>query len=205
MTDTAKAARFHEALKAFDHANSADPEQVIVDGVSRPRELVQAERLSAWVERLDAQASEALRLAARCQHIRRFEIPRSSYPDGRVGYLKWRTTLARFHADSAAQLLESAGYEPALIEEVRRINLKQNLKNNRDVQTMEDALCLAFLAHEFSEFCQKYPAEKVIEVVQKTWRKMSPGAHELALALPQPPELLALIQRALAASLTGDE
>ena len=190
--------RFEAAISAFDRANAEDPHLLSTPGGERPRELLHAQRLSAWVERLAPGASEALRLAARCQHIRRWQIPRDSYPSGRVGYLQWRTQLARFHAETATRILEELGYEPELIDAVRRINLKQGLRSNPDTQTMEDALCLAFLEFEFSEFCAKYPAEKVIEVVQKTWKKMSANAHELALTLPFSPASLELVKLALA-------
>jgi hypothetical protein len=193
----ANASRFQAAISEFDRENSRDPSSLNVAGVERPRELVDAERLSAWVERLAPDASEALRLAARCQHIRRWQIPRGSYPSGRVGYLQWRTQLGRFHADTVTRILEQLGYERELIDAVRRINLKQGLHSNPDTQTMEDALCLTFLEFEFAEFCGKYPAEKVIEVVQKTWKKMSAQAHELALTLRFSPAALALVQRAL--------
>jgi len=190
-------ARFQNVVAAFDRANAEDPHTLSVGGVQRPRELVDAERLSAWVERLEPGASEALRLASRCQHIRRWQIPRDSYPSGRVGYLQWRTQLGRFHAETATRLLEEAGYERDLIDAVRRINLKQNLHSNPDTQTMEDALCLAFLEFEFEEFCAKYPPEKVIEVVQKTWKKMSERGHDVALTLPFSAASLDLVKRAL--------
>jgi len=141
-----------------------------------------------------------LRLAARCQHIRRWQIPRESYATGRVGYLQWRTQLARFHADTAAQLLAEVGYEQESIDAVRRINLKQNLRSSSDMQTMEDALCLSFLAFEFDEFIAKYPPEKVLEVVHKTWQKMSERAREIALGLALSPAGLAIVKRALAPS-----
>jgi Domain of unknown function (DUF4202) len=192
-------ARFQRAIEAFDRANAEDPQRLLVAGELRPRELVHAERLSAWVMRLDADASESLRLAARCQHIRRWQIPRASYPSGRVAYLQWRTQLARFHADTAARLLEEAGYERQLIDAVRRINLKQNLRSSPDSQTMEDALCLAFLEFEFAEFHAKYPVEKVIDVVHKTWQKMSARAQEFALTLPLSGESLEIVKRALSA------
>ncbi len=194
----ADASRFRAAIAAFDRANAEDPHTLDVAGQARPRELLDAERLSLWVERLAPDASEALRLAARCQHIRRWQIPRASYPPGRVGYLQWRTQLGRFHADTATRLLEELGYERELIEAVRRINLKQGLKSNPDTQTMEDALCLAFLEFEFEEFCLKYPPEKVVEVVQKTWKKMSERGHRFALALPFSKACLELVTRALA-------
>jgi hypothetical protein len=189
--------RFLEAIAAFDRANAEDPNRLPVDGLLRPRELVHAERLSAWVHRLEPNASEALSLAARCQHIRRWQSPRESYPAGRVGYLRWRTELSRFHADTAARLLEDQGYDSALIDAVRRINLKQGLRSNPDSQTMEDALCLAFLEFDFDDFSRKYATEKVLEIVQKTWRKMSPRAHALALKVPLSAAALDLIGRAL--------
>jgi hypothetical protein len=190
-------ARFQAAIVAFDRENSEDPHTLEVGGLQRPRELVDAERLSAWVERLAPEASEALRLAARCQHIRRWQIARTAYPPGRVGYLQWRTQLGRFHADTVTRILEGLGYERELIDAVRRINLKQNLHSNADTQTMEDALCLAFLEFEFEEFCAKHSPEKVLEVVQKTWKKMSEKGHEAALALPFSPSSLEIVKRAL--------
>jgi hypothetical protein len=193
-------ARFQKAIAAFDQANGEDPRTLLSDGAPRPRELVHAERLSQWVQRLEPQASEVLLLAARCQHIRRWQIPRESYPSGRVGYLQWRTQLARFHADTAAQLLAEAGYEQSTIDAVRRINLKQNLRSSSDMIVMEDALCLSFLQFELDEFIAKYPAEKVIEVLQKTWQKMSPRAHEIALSLPLSSAGLLLVKRALAST-----
>ena len=193
-------ARFSKACDSFERANAEDPHVVVVAGTARPRELVDAERLSAWVSRLEPNASEALRLAARCQHIRRWQIPRASHPEGRVGYLQWRTQLARFHADTAARLLEEAGYDAPSIDAVRRINLKQGLHSNPDTQTMEDALCLVFLEFEFEEFCAKHPPEKVIEVVQKTWKKMSTRGREVALTLPLSATSLELVGRALSPS-----
>jgi hypothetical protein len=196
--DTAHPARFARAIAAFDQANAEDPHSLSVGGQARPRELLQAERLAAWVERLEPEASEALRLAARCQHIRRWQIPRSSYPVGRVGYLQWRTQLGRFHAETSARILQEVGYERELVEQVRRINLKQNLHSNPDSQTMEDALCLTFLEFEFAEFREKYPLDKVIEVVQKTWKKMSERGRRVALTLPLGESSLEVVKRALA-------
>lgn len=197
MTTLERPERFHSAIAAFDRANAEDPHRLLVDGVSRPRELVDAERLSAWVNRLDPNASEALQLAARCQHIRRFESPRESFPDGRVGYLQWRTQLGRFHAETSARILTEAGYEPELIEAVRRINLKQGLHSNPDTQTIEDALCLVFLEFEFDAFRIKHPSEKVIEIVRKSWKKMSVRGQEAALGLAFSPESLTLVKQAL--------
>lgn len=176
---TAPDERFQAAIAAFDRENARDPNHEL----GRPRELVQAERLSAWVDKLAPEAPEALRLAARCQHLRRWEIARTKYPEGRVGYLRWRTELARFHADEAAKILSAVGYDRETIDRVRKINAKQGLKSDPDVQTMEDALCLSFLEHELETFSGKHPDEKVIEILERTWKKMSPRGHAAALAL----------------------
>jgi Domain of unknown function (DUF4202) len=190
--------RFQMAIAAFDRANAEDPHTILTNGEQRPRELVHAERLSAWVARLEPNASEPLLLAARCQHIRRWHIPRTSFPTGRVGYLQWRTQLARFHAQTAQQLLEECGYEPELIDAVRRLNLKQNLRSSADMAALEDALCLSFLEFELDEFIAKYPTEKVLEVIQKTWQKMTERGHDAALTLPFSAAGLEVVTRALA-------
>lgn len=189
--------RFERAIASFDRANAGDPVSIELDGRRRPRELVQAERLSACVDRLRPDAPEALRLAARCQHIRRWEIPRETYPEGRVGYLEWRKALSRFHADCASDILREAGYDDETIERVRTINHKSGIKRDPDVQTMEDALCLVFLEHELEEFAAKHPKEKVVDILQKTWRKMSDEGHRHALALPLSDEALSIVSEAL--------
>ena len=194
--------RFREAVAAFDRANSLDPHHELVGGVERPRELVQAERLSEWVERLAPDASEALRLAARCQHLRRWEIPRDSYPAGRSGYLKWRARLAQFHAQASGEILEKLGYDAATIERVRSINLKQGLPADGEVQVMEDALCLAFLEHELEAFAKKHDDATLSRILRKTWAKMSPHGHELGLALPISERPRRLLEAALARGAT---
>jgi hypothetical protein len=198
--DASLSDRFTRAARAFDEANNLDPNRVVDAGIPRPRELVDAERLSRWIERLAPDASEALRLAARCQHIRRWEIPRSTYPEGRIGYLEWRKALSRFHAQTAAEILRSAGYDDATVERVRFINEKKSLKADADVQTMEDALCLVFLEYEIEEFATKHAEDKLIDILQKTWRKMSDRGHTEALALPLSAGVLGLVKRALGAA-----
>jgi hypothetical protein len=179
--------------------NGADPALELVEGVARPRLLVQAERLVRWVERLEPEPSEALRLAAHCQHLERWKIARGDFPAGRSGYLQWRTQLGRFHAARAREVLEGLGYDEATILAVERILTKQNLRSSRDSQTMEDALCLVFLEHEFEAFMRKYPDEnKAIDILQKTWRKMSDRGHQAALTLPLGERAKTLVGRALA-------
>ncbi len=199
--------RFHAAIAAFDARNALDPEQEQEQeaGAARPKALLQAERLSDWVSRLDPAASVALRLAARCQHLERWTVPRTDFPAGRVGYLRWRKELSRYHADESAKVLRKLGYDDATVEGVRRINLKQDLRSP-DTQTMEDALCLVFLQYELDDFSQKYPDEnKAIAILQKTWRKMSERGHQAALALPLSPAGRALVERALAAPVVAED
>lgn len=189
--------RFRRAVEAFDRANAEDPN--LENG--RPRELVHAERLEAWVRRLDPEASEALRLAARCQHIRRWTIPRSRFPEGREGYLQWRAALAEFHARTAAEILREAGYDAETIERVRRLNLKRGLKTDREVQTLEDALCLTFLESQFAEFSARTDEAKMVEILRKTWSKMSDRGRAEALRLTPrlPAPQRALLERMLGA------
>ncbi len=190
--------RLRAALERFDALNAEDPERLEIDGISRPRELVQAERLERWVLRLAPNASLPLRLAARSQHLQRWSIPRSDYPEGRIGYLKWRKDLAHFHATRAGEVLRELGFEQEILDAVRAIHLKQGLKTNPETQLMEDALCLSFLEHEFDAFAAKYDDDKVIDIVRKTWRKMSATAQAEALRLPLSERALALVQKALA-------
>jgi hypothetical protein len=192
--------KYTAAISAFREQNARDPNRVLDEGVARPKELVDAERLARWVQRLEPVPSEALGLASHCQHLCRWELPRSDFPEGRIGYLTWRKALARLHADRAAEVLRSVGYDEALIAEVRAINLKQGLHTNPDTQTMEDALCLAFLQFELDEFAEKHEDGKVVEIIQKTWGKMSERGHDAALALASslPARAAALVARALA-------
>lgn len=189
--------RFEQAILRFNSMNSEDLRMSDVNGRQVPTQLLEAERLERWVLRLAPEANEALRLAARCQHLKRFSFPRSEYPEGRNGYLQWRKDLMKKHAELASQVLKELAYDASIIEQVRAINTKQELKLSFNSQTMEDALCLSFLEHEFSDFSEKYEDEKVIAIVQKTWRKMSEEGHHFALQLPFVGRAQALVQRAL--------
>jgi hypothetical protein len=186
-----------QAIARFDEMNAQDPARVTVDGVEIAKELLAAQRLDAWVHKVDESANEALTLAARCQHLMRFSVPRSDYPEGRIAYLKWRKDLSRKHADLGSEVLRELGFPEETIASVRAINLKEGLKTNPDTQTMEDALCLSFLEHEFAEFAAKHPDDKVIDIVQKTWRKMSERGHQLALTLPLDGRAKDLVGKAL--------
>lgn len=189
--------RFEEALAAFDALNAQDPNTVDVDGAVLPKELHDALAMTRWIDALYPDASEAVRLAARCQHLCRWESPRSSYPEGRVGYLKWRTDLKQFHADKAAEVLHSVGYDEGAIAVVRGINMKQALKSNPEVQMVEDALCLVFLETQFEAYLDQWDEVKIIRILQKTWAKMSETGHAAALKLPMSDRATALVQKAL--------
>ncbi len=192
--------RFLLAIGAFDAENARDPTTVPDGGRLRPLALVQAERLAGWVVRLVPNASEPLRLAARCQHIRRWEIPRSSFPEGRIGYLEWRKRLSRFHADAASEILRATGYAEDVVAHVSAINQKKSLKVDADVQAMEDALCLSFLEFEIDAFAARHPSEKVIDILRKTWRKMSAHGQDEALRLSFSDSVKALVSSAIVPS-----
>lgn len=189
--------RFDEAIRRFDEANSHDPNTVKVGDESWPRELIYSRWVTDWVLRLSAAASEALLLAARSQHLCRWTIPRESYAMDRAGYLRWREDLKKFHARKAAAILSEVGYPQELILRVSELNLKQNLAMDPECQTLEDALCLVTLEHQLTELMEKTPPEKMVGILQKTWKKMSPAAREQALGLSYSPEAAALIQKAV--------
>jgi Domain of unknown function (DUF4202) len=195
--------RRERAIAAFRAENARDPQHIGHGDRALPRELLDAERLAVWIERLEPQASEPLRLAGHCQHLRRWELPRSEFDLGRIGYLKWRKALARFHADQAALILRAVGYGDDVVSAVRQINLKQDMQANPDVQTMEDALCLSFLEHELEEFSSKHPDEKVVDIIAKTWGKMSERAHRVALTLALSARCQALVGQALSRGAGG--
>ena len=179
-----EAERFQKALERFDEENSRDPHRVIVEGVSHPHELLYSQRLTEWVLRLSPEASEALRLAARSQHLCRWMIPRASYEMTRAGYLRWRADLKKFHAERSAEILREIGYPEPLVERVQALNLKRDLGHDPECQTLEDALCLVTLQYQLSDLIEKTHPEKMVEILRKTWKKMSPLAREHALKLP---------------------
>jgi hypothetical protein len=186
-----------KAIKRFDAENARDPNLESDGSAQHPREWLYARRLTDWVLKLAPEASESLRLAARCQHICRWMIPRSTYPMTRAGYLRWRNDLKQFHAGKSAAILREAGYGEEMIDKVRELNLKANFPADAESRILEDALCLVFLEFQFSDLARKTAPDKIINAVQKTWRKMTPAAHERALALALGPEEKRLIQQAL--------
>ena len=189
--------RFESALRRFDEENSCDPNHEAVDGIPHPRELLYAQRLVNWVLRLCPGASEELRLAARCQHICRWEIPRQSHPMTRAGYLQWRATLKRFHAQKAGDILRGAGYPEDVIRRVQDLNLKKHFPDDPEARVLEDALCLVFLEFQFADLAAKTAADKTINALQKSWQKMTDAARAEALKLNYGEREKALLERAL--------
>ena len=185
------------AYRAFDRANALDPHTEVVDGRGRPAELVYAERMTEWLDRLYPDASVPLRLAARCQHIERWTLPRSSHPEGRVGYLKWRKTLLSFHADRLAAIMAAAGYGETDAERVGSLVRKERIKLDPDAQTLEDVACLVFLEHYADDLFSRYRDDKVIDILKKTARKMSPDGLRAAGSLAVSERLGRLLGRAL--------
>jgi hypothetical protein len=190
--------RFEAAYRGFDSANALDPNLEIVEGIARPSELIYAERLTHWVVKLCPDASEELRLAARCQHLCRWKIARSRYPMTRPGYLKWREDLKKFHAEKAGEILRAVGYPEDMIAKVQALNLKKNFPQHPDSRVLEDALCLVFLEFQFADLAAKTSDDKMINALQKSWNKMTPAAREHALKLDFGPKEKSLLERALA-------
>ena len=190
-------ARFAIAVQRFDEENSRDPNIVVADGAPKPRELVYARWLSDWVLRLNPNASEALRLAAHCQHLCRWMIPRDSYPMTRPAYLQWREALKRFHAQKAGEILREVGYPEEVIRRVQELNLKKQFPQDPEGRVLEDALCLVFLERQLVDLASKTSDEKVINALQKAWKKMTPIAQAETLKLSYGPREKALLSRAL--------
>ena len=190
--------RLETVLAWIDAANAADPSVEILEGVSQPKALLYGKRMSAWLDRGYPESSELLRIAARGQHIRRWEVPRESYPATREGYLKWRTYLYGFHADCVAALMQEAGYDSSAIDRVKALLQKRGIKTDPEAQALEDVICLVFLENYFAEFAATQNGEKLLNIVRKTWGKMSEKGHGLALQLPFTQPVQELLAQALA-------
>ncbi|MDA1273191.1 MAG: DUF4202 domain-containing protein [Verrucomicrobia bacterium] len=188
--------RFDAAIRRFDEENARDPNSEIRNGVAEPRELVHAKRLTEWVLRLCPGASEELRLAARCQHLSRWTIPRSCYEMNRAGYLQWRTELKAFHARRSGEILRELGYSDETIARVQALNLKREFPKDPEGRVLEDALCLVFLEIQFADLASKTDEAKMIGVLQKSWKKMTPAGRGEALKLKYGEREQALLKKA---------
>ncbi|KAG2434615.1 hypothetical protein HXX76_007510 [Chlamydomonas incerta] len=211
--------RLRKVLDGLDELNSKDPRSVEVDGVPVPYELAYSRWLSAWVAALAADAgiaapSEELTITARGQHVERWKSPRSSYPEGRTAYLQWREDLKKAHAATTTRLMAEAGYPPESCKRVEQLIMKKALKETEG-QLVEDALCLVFLERQFAEFFPKLQEQaaaaggdpaaaqaeadaKMVDILQKSWKKMGPLGRAAAGKLPLGEREAALVGRALA-------
>ena len=194
---------FTLAIARIDAANAQDPTLTTVDGVATPHELHYGRRMTEWLDRLDPGASEALRLAVRCQHLCRWVIPRTRYPMDRAGYHQWRSDLGRYHAARAEEILRDVGYDEATVARVRALVRKEGLTSDPETQTLEDVACLVFLEDELAEFAPRHDEQKVVRILTRTWAKMSPRGRSAALALELAAPQRVLIEKALARPAKG--
>ncbi len=174
--------RFDEAVRRFEALHREDPRVALEGGVAIPYSLHYHRRLGHWLGVRAPNASEPLRLSAACQHLRRWTVARDTFPAGLAGYKRWRSHLARFHGDEAAAVLGPLGYDAATIARVRELLIKKGLKSDPEVQALEDAVCLVFIENELAEFAKKHAEAKVLDILRKTWAKMSPEGHSKVLA-----------------------
>jgi hypothetical protein len=189
--------RFTAAISRIDVANSADPNREAFQGHEQPKELIYSQRMSDWLNRLDPVASEALRLAAHGQHICRWTIPRNNFPLDRPGYHRWRSTCQRMHAEKLAEILRNVGYDEATVNRVQSLVQKERLKIDPESQLLEDVICLVFLENYFADFSRQHDEAKLIDIVRKTWKKMSSRGQQAALQLPLTNETKSIIKKAL--------
>ena len=190
--------RFQNAVAGFDLFHREDPAMATMDGEQVPRELAYSRRMAAWVERLEPEAGEILMLAAHCQHLRRFSLPRTDYPEGRKGYLAWRRAAALEHARLAGAVLRDAGYRREKIERVQNLVLKRAGRSApAEAQTLEDAACLVFLEHDLEALAGRLGPDRTTEVLARTWPKMSTAGRDAAAALELKPDLRELVDRAV--------
>lgn len=191
---------FDQTLAAIDALHAEDPRSTtLTDGTSMPQELAYAQRMSDWLDRVHDAPDEVLRLAVRAQHLQRWLVPREEYPEGRVGYLTWRRDQGKRAGDTSARLMRDAGYADEDATRAATIIGKKGLGRDPDVQALEDCACLVFLENYFADFSRKIEHDHMVRIVQMTWRKMSPRAHELALTLPMSDASSALVKEALGA------
>ncbi len=183
----------------IDARNAEDPNRLEHRGESQPKEALHAALATRWVETLIDEPSEALLLAARGHHLRRWQLPRSDYPEGRVGYLQWRRELQERHARETSAIVAEAGYDAATAARVSDLILKRGLGRDPEVQALEDALCLVFVETQLAAFAPRHAEDKVVEILVKSLRKMSPAGRAAAGDLALDADARALLERAVAA------
>lgn len=197
---SSSSAHFEAVIRDVDASNADDPRRIMVDGVERPYEVVYSERMSARLGAMYPDASKLLRIAARAQHIRRWDIPRNRYPEGRNGYNDWRKACREHHAALISGIMQRHGYDAAASGRVGMLIKKEQLKKDRESQALENVVDVVFIEHYFDEFLGKhasYDDDKLVDIVGKTLRKMSPKGHAAALVLRLPERTKLLIEAAL--------
>ncbi len=190
--------KFAAAMAHIDEANAADPNREPYRGQEHPKEWLYSQRMIGWLEKLDPAASETLQLAACGQHICRWTIPRDSFPLDRAGYHRWQSACQQMHGDKLAEILHSVGYDEATIVRVQSLVRKERMKLDPEAQLLEDVVCLVFLENYFADFAREHDEAKLIDIVRKTWKKMSDRGHQAALALELTSECRRIVEQALA-------
>lgn len=189
--------KFEKTIRLIDEKNAQDPHKEVYQGKTYPKELLYSQRMYQQLLDFEPEASEELKIAARAQHICRWKVARNEYPMDRVGYLKWRNDLKKMHAEITAGILEQVGYNEEFIERVSFLIQKKKIKKDEGSQTLEDVICLVFLQHYFEEFAARHEDEKIVDIIAKTWKKMSPEGHKAALQVPLSEKTASLVNRAL--------
>lgn len=192
-----KPTRFETAIAIIDKKNAEDPNSYHVSGLEYPKELLYSQRMTRKLLQFEPNASKAIQIAARAQHICRWQIARNEYPMDRVGYLKWREELKKMHATITGEILVKVGFDEQFVDRVQKIILKKLIKKNEESQLLEDVICLVFLDYYFDEFAAKHSDEKIIDILKKTWVKMSDKGHEAALKIAFSDKSLALVKQAI--------
>jgi len=185
------------ALTLIDDINMQDPKSETIEGRPVPSALIYGQRMTNTLLDFSPQAPLSLQIASRAQHIKRWSIPRADYPLGRTGYLAWRKALGVMHADLAMEIAAQVHCSQEEVSAIGKMLRKEQLKRDPLVQTLEDVACLVFLSFYFTSFCEKHSPEKIISIVQKTWKKMSPAGQSAALKLQFTPTQSQLLMRAL--------
>ncbi len=193
--------KLNNTLSAIDEINSQDPNTIMLNGISKAKELVYGQQMTDCLKQYWPEANELLQIAVRAQHIKRWQLKRTEFAEGKAGYYQWRIAQGKFHAELTASTMLQNGYENEQAEQCASIIRKENLKTNSDSQTLEDVACLVFLMHYFNDFAAKYTEQdneaKIVRIVQLTWKKMSDEAHDIALTLTLPEHLAVIVTKAL--------
>lgn len=192
-----------KTLLAIDDINKQDPNKITIDDLNGDKslqfkELIYGQQMTACLEQYWSNNDEILQIAVRAQHIKRWHLPRSEFPQNKAGYYQWRIALGKFHAELTQQLMLEHGYSDEMATNTASILRKENLKTSHHTQTLEDVACLVFLQHYFGDFASKHNEKKIIRILQKTWKKMSPKGQKIALTFNLPQQLAKLVEKALA-------